>query len=70
MTLTELQEDLALYIAARNKILNSQEYKAGDLSNKRADLKVIEDRIDHLRGKIAAKQGTTTTTYAQFGTRR
>jgi hypothetical protein len=67
--LTELQDTLAKLKAARDKILASgEEYRMGEISGKRADLKTILSEINSVEMQIARAQGTTTT-YAMFGRR-
>jgi hypothetical protein len=67
-TLAELQAELDKYIAARDKILLSQEYSSAENRLRRPDLKIIEDRITSLRFAIARAQGQTTS-YPLFSTR-
>jgi hypothetical protein len=55
-----LQEELALYEAALQAVLLAQEYRIGGRTVRRADLPVIQSRIDYLRGQIASEiYGTT-----------
>jgi hypothetical protein len=59
-------EELALYENALTAILSgAQEYRIGSRLVRRADLAVIQSRIDYLRGQIA---GDTygTTAYARW----
>ncbi len=49
----EMKETLAKYKAARDKILESgQSYKIGDREFTRADLRLLEERIELLESKI------------------
>lgn len=58
LTLTQLQERLAAYMAAELRILQSQEYTVGQggtaRKNVRADLDVVRAQIDTLTTQIAA----------------
>jgi hypothetical protein len=58
MTLTELQARLASYLAAEQKVLQSQEYVIGQGNtarrNRRADLEPIQAEITKLSAQIAA----------------
>jgi len=54
-------EELALYEKALTAILDgAQEYKIGGRTVRRADLIVIQQRIDYLRGQIAEESYGTT----------
>ena len=54
-------EELALYEKALTAILDgAQEYKIGGRTVRRADLEVIQRRIDYLRGQIAEESYGTT----------
>ena len=55
-----LQEELALYEAALQSVLLAQEYRIGGRVVRRADLPVIQSRIDFLRGQIAGESYGTT----------
>ena len=68
-TLAELQADLVLYKAARNKILVGQSYSIGDVTLARPDLKVVESRIRDLEFQISRFQGLTHS-YPIFGGKR
>jgi len=67
-TLSQLQEDLALYRAARQKILMSQEYTTGNQKLRRADLAVVEKTIRELETRIAMLRngGRINTNHAIF----
>lgn len=58
MTLAELQTRLASYLAAEQKVLQSQEYVVGQGNtarrNRRADLEQIRAEITSLSAQIAA----------------
>lgn len=54
-TLADLQAELVLYKTARDAILKQQSYTIGDISFTRADLAVVQDRIDSLETRIARK---------------
>ena len=72
-TITELQDELALYKNARKKILTgAQSYRSGDFRADRADLPVIEKRINELESRIAMKAnaGRINTAQVVFGGRR
>lgn len=72
-TITELQEELALYKDARKKILTgAQSYRSVDFRADRADLSAIEKRINELESRIAMKanSGRINTAQAIFGGRR
>ena len=72
-TITELQEELALYKDARKKILTgAQSYRAGDFRADRADLERIEKTIADLERRIQVKSnsGRINTGQAIFGGRR
>lgn len=72
-TLATLQEDLAVYRAARLKILSgAQEYSIGSRKSRRADLAPIEAAIKELETRIAILQngGKINTEHAVFGVRR
>lgn len=72
-TITELQEELALYKNARKKILGgAQSYRAGDFRADRADLATIEKAIADLERRIQVKSngGRINTGQAIFGGRR
>ena len=59
-------EELALYEAALTAILSgAQEYRIGTRLVRRADLAVIQSRIDYLRGEIAG-ESYGTTAYARW----
>ena len=53
-------EELALYEAALQAVLLAQEYRIGGRVVRRADLPVIQARIDFLRGQIAGESYGTT----------
>ena len=53
-------EELALYEEALQAVLLAQEYRIGGRVVRRADLPVIQSRIDYLRGQIAAETYGTT----------
>lgn len=63
LTLTQLQERLAAYMAAELRILQSQEYTVGQggtaRKNVRADLDVVRAQIDTLTTQIAAHHDNT-----------
>lgn len=63
LTLTQLQERLAAYMAAELRILQSQEYTVGQggtaRKNVRADLDVVRAQIDTLTTQIAAHPDNT-----------
>jgi len=75
-TLQELQDDLALYKAARDRILKgAQETRVGSQSYRFADLKQLEDSIANLERRIfqlrAAQAGAPVTfSSSQFRGRR
>lgn len=74
-TLTELQDDLALYKAARRRILEgSQEASQGDQRVRLADLGQIEKTITDLERRIAmlraAQGGSVSHSVAVFRGRR
>lgn len=58
LTLTQLQERLAAYMAAEQRILQSQEYTVGQggtaRRNRRAELDSVRIQIDTLTNQIAA----------------
>lgn len=68
MTLVELQERRAAYMAAELKILESQEYTVGDgvvnRRNRRADLEQVRLAIAEIDAQISALEVVT------VGTRR
>lgn len=68
MTLAELQARLASYLAAEQRILQSQEYVVGNggmaRRNRRAELEPVQTAIRELQGQIAAAEA------AQNGRRR
>lgn len=53
-------EELALYEEALHAVLLAQEYRIGGRVVRRADLPVIQSRIDFLRGQIAGESYGTT----------
>lgn len=53
-------EELALYEEALQAVLLAQEYRIGGRVVRRADLPVIQSRIDFLRGQIAGESYGTT----------
>lgn len=72
-TITELQEELALYKDARKKILTgAQSYRHGDFRADRADLERIEKAIADLerRIQVQSNSGRINTAQAVFGGRR
>ncbi|WP_028575037.1 hypothetical protein [Desulfonatronovibrio hydrogenovorans] len=70
--LTTLQNDLALYRAAREKILIGQEYAIGSRRLRRPDLAEIEKKITELEARIAIVQrkGRINTGHVIFGGHR
>ena len=59
-------EELALYETALTAILSgAQEYRIGSRLVRRADMAVIQSRIDYLRGQIAG-ESYGTTAYARW----
>lgn len=58
-TLEELQQDLVLYKAARDKILTGQSVTIGDMQLRRPDLAMIEARIKELEFRIARMSAPT-----------
>ncbi len=57
MTVTEIQQDLALYRAQRNKILEShQAYGRDGSTYTRADLAECEKQIARLRSQLSIAQ--------------
>lgn len=71
-TLSQLQEDLTKYRAARDAALNGQEYRIGGRMLRRADLAVIERSIRELESRIAmsAGGGRINTGHVVFGGHR
>lgn len=72
-TLSELQEDLALYRAARNTILQgSQSYSIGNQTYTKGDLRFIQQQIDRLEQQIAitSQGGRFSHSVTVFGGRR
>ena len=67
-TLSELEEDLAAYRAARNKALTAQSYRMGEMELKRPELKNLETKINELEIRIARLKGPTHS-YPVFGGR-
>lgn len=70
--LTTLQSDLALYRAAREKILTGQEYSIGSRRLRRPDLSEIERKITELETRIAMLDngGRINTGHVVFGGHR
>ena len=70
--LTTLQSDLALYRAAREKILIGQEYTIGPRRLRRPDLSEIERKITELETRIAMLDngGRINTGHVVFGGHR
>ena len=70
--LTTLQSDLALYRAAREKILTGQEYTIGSRRLRRPDLNFIEKKIEELEARISmlSSGGKILTGHAIFGGHR
>ena len=58
-------EELALYEEALRAILAGQEYRIGSRSLRRADLEVVQKRIDYLRAQIGGEEYGTVT-YGQW----
>lgn len=60
LSLQQLQDRLAAYLAAEAKILVGQEYTVGDGSTarrlKRADLAEVRDEIRRLQAEVAAAE--------------
>jgi len=52
-TLEQLQEELTKAKAARESILNAQEYNTGEYSVRKADLRVLNNHIRELETRIA-----------------
>ncbi len=74
-SVTEIQEELALYVTARNKVLEgNQSWGVGDNQYTRADLRALERTIRDLRQELyLAEQlagGYSTTQAVVFGGRR
>ncbi len=71
-TLSQLQQDLTNYRAARDAILTSQEYQIGTRRLRRADLRDIEATIRNLETRIAMAQqgGRINTGHVIFGGHR
>ncbi len=71
-TVTEIQEDLALYVTARNKVLEgNQSWSVGQAQYSRADLATLERTIRALRQELyLAEQGGTSSQSVIFGGRR
>lgn len=67
-TLSELEAELAKYEAARDKVLNCQEWSTSEMRISRPNLEGIEKKITSLRFAIARAKGQTTT-YPLFSTR-
>ncbi len=63
MTLTELKDRLVSYLAAEQRILQSQEYTVGQggtgRRNRRAELAEVREQIDNLNRQIAAHPDNT-----------
>jgi hypothetical protein len=56
--LTDLQADLALFVAARDKILLGEAVTIGNMSLRRPQLPFVEKRIQELRFDISRLQST------------
>ena len=54
--LSDLQADLAIYIAARAKIINGEEISIGNMRLRRSSLEFVEKKIKELRFDIARLQ--------------
>ncbi|MCK5015729.1 MAG: hypothetical protein KAS32_01545 [Candidatus Peribacteraceae bacterium] len=50
--LATAQAKLTLWLAAEDKLANSQSYQVGDRTVTRADLKEIRETIDYWEGKV------------------
>ena len=56
ITLAQAEAQLALYLAAEQKVLAGQEYTIGTRSLKRADLGEIRSGIDYWNAKVQQLQ--------------
>jgi len=70
--ITQIQNDLTLYRAAREKILMAQEYHIGSRRLTRADLQTVEKTIRDLefRLAVAGNQGKIKSGSVIFGGNR